>query len=1212
MADRDFYSGWASPPNGGTQYRLHLAITVVGQDIAANTSTVEWVMLLEKNRSGQGFYEYSASWSTSINGSTVAAGSGPNPNAPWAGWSSHVLTSGRATVTHDNDGTKTIAVGGTYDGANVGWAIDVVSISDNMTLPPIARATVPTVAPSPAAIGTSVMISLPRASGSYTHDLTWVSGGLSGTIDTAVGTEATWTVPDVMGEFPGLTLAPIVITVVTKLSGVVIGSRQATLFAKEPPAAPVITVHDPDTQFDVRARLVTYESSEWRPRYQLPADTLTLVDPSSATATCAIGLSKLNASDFPDYSIVDIDVFDGNNWLYTNHRFVLSRVEGDDVSPSRFNNYSGTEFVDYELGFAYIQEDYYWDGSTNHAAPTTPGEMMRYAIAQAKARGWGPRIDIAFTGSATSLGEPWINTAVNRNFSKGTPLSQMLAGLVEDGLVEYRVEYHSDKAWLVLLNPGTGSDYAADGASPSINFALADLKRAPRRGTSEKRLTRITVAGDDAVQITREKAAFDPDVFGQMEGWVSASGITTPDQAGLIGDNALRDNSSPVNERTFEYSAETAEPSFYPYVSFRPSDWVLIPSDNGPVRDRVSQVTMNKTADADLSLTVLTGDRILSGTASLAKRQAAQTGGSISGGNQSTPSPLDSRIPNAPVITTSGSTGYWNTDGAARSSVSLTWSEIMEALNGAPITVNLYEVYWRPAVGGEWALRTATDQLSIEMSDWDVLADVEFRVRGRSVAGIYGEFSEDEPVTTLAPAVDLGGPDIADIYTNGVGDIYVVWAGTLDASPAPARLAYVVAEVSIDGGATYTTEGTPIAGPGTIVLNKNGFWGDYLVRLRGYDRLGNAGDASAPETITLTDPHIDPPTPVAPTDLAATAGAAWDATGFNPVAWFDLEWTAPTLDTLGDPIGIVGYDLWGKRTGESELRYLTSSNLPSVRYVVGDGEEWSFQVSASSGFGGVSALSDPVIAVADAAIAVADAPSAPVLSQYAGLLRIQWDGGGMLPQIRYVYAMISVDSAGPYTRAGMPLNGAGEIVVPGLATGVEYFAKIVMVDERDQISTSVASDGIVLDPITGVTVQTSPVANTGIKMTSGSLTAYDGSGNPTFILDATTGEVWIAPYDAVFSFGADGVEAETGNPTVGLAVGAEDAPFNTFIHPAGFQIRNDQTPLAWLEGDASDGGLVNFVSPRARIDQRLRVGDYEFLRESKTTGTRLVIRYKGA
>ena len=1450
----DFYSGWLSPPNGGARYRLHYIVNVASQDVAANKTTLNWSMSLQKDRSQNGFFGYTATFSASINGVGVWDQTTVNPSQAWTGWASIALATGAYTVTHNADGTKTVPVTATYAGANSGWAIGTVTTVGNLNLvlPAIPRATRPTVTPSPAVINTDVVIDLLRADATFTHDLTWESGILSGVIANGVGVQALWTVPDVFNTptaakpssrtniarlpgatsgwntrwfggsgaagtytypsgsgipdgpdtyvrktwtsaplgasgdtgisvtngtdgnvilgivagqvytisgwmrtsgtgrsgsvvvvwydsanaaigsavgstavpltsswqrlaligatapvgavkiavifendiggawptgstldasgllleqtatllpyFSGTTLdttaydyawsgtandststaalktqfqtgldsdgAPIAITATTKSGATVLGTKQVTLLSLEtaPPVnlVPAPPAVNPAKQFDVRARLVRYTTDafvDWSAREVLPANTITMVDPHSATTTCTIGLSKLSpiSTRFEDFSVVDIDIFNGTSWKFTNHRFVLSRREGDDLDPSRVTNYSGTEYMDYMLGFAYFQEDYRWDGSEGRATttetpgtkpgmrPTTPGEMMRGVIQDAQARGWGPRIGFTFNDVKTSLGEPWANKDINRVFNKGTPGSQVLQSLVDDGLVEYRTEYRDNKAWLILLNPGTGSDYSAKLATKVVNFRLANLSRAPRRSTMEGQITAVTVVGDEEIQSTRTKAPFDANVFGRMEGWVSASGLKSLGAADTIGDILLRTNSNPSHERTFEYDAQSVAPQFYPYSVFRPGDWVLIPDGDNNITDRISQVTINKGADGT-SLTVLTGDRIMSGTAGLAKRVSAQAGGSISAGSGRAPSTVDSRVPAAPVIGNITSLGYWNSDGAARSAVTLTWSAVRSALSGESLSVNLYEVWWRPSgIGAEWSLRGSTTDLTIELGDWDVLASLDFRVRARSTGNIFGDFSiNSDGNITLAPAVDLSGPIITDLYTDGVGSIFIVWAGILGTTAAPKRMAYVTGEISTNGGTTYTTAGTPITAAGTIIINPKA-WGDFTVRIRPYDRLGNPGTSSASQLITLEDPRLNPVvSPVAPTALAAVAGAGWGASGFFPEAWFDLTWTAPTLDEKGMAVEIAGYDVLGIGAGETIERVVASTTVGTVgaRVKVGGGETWTFRVRAASTLGGLSLPSNAVTVTANAAIAAAVAPTAPTLDQYAGLLRIKWGGGGMVPQIKYAYAAISSTVDGIYTRAGVPLNGAGEIVVPGLAPG-PYFAKIILVDELGTLSASAASDSITLLPITGVTIQTSELANTGIKLTSGSLTSYDVSGNPTFILSAATGEVWIAPYDAVFNLGASGTIATTGAPTTGVAISSQNSSFNTFIHPSGVEIRNDQTPLSWWEADEADASLVNFFSPRAVIGQRMRVGDFEMLREAKTTGSRLVIRYKG-
>ena len=1180
-------------------------------------------MILEKDRSYNGFYLYSATWSASINGVSVVSTSGSVPHTAWTGWNSNTIASGTTTVTHNPDGTLTgMPVTATYAGANSGWAIGTVTTVPPLTmdLPAIPRATIATVTPSPAATASTVTINLPRTNSAFTHDISYVAGTLSGSVGTGFGTSTTWVVPDVSTGFLTGSPWPIVLTVTTKNGTTVIGTSQVTLFAKTPPPAPTLSPASPAKRFDIRARNVVYDGTGWFARSKVPASTIQMVDPSSATATATISLSKLNATSFNDYSIVDVDVFDGTNWLFTNHRFVLSRSTADDVDPTQTVSYSGTEYVDYLLGFAYLQKSYYWDGSTNNPNPTSPGNMIANMIVDAQTRGWGPRVGISFNGSVDSNGVPWANTAVSRTYDAGTPISQVLAGLVTDGLVEYRVHYTNEivngtpgKAWLDVYNAGTGLDYSSTGASPVVNLSLAKLTRAPRKSTMEKQITAVTVAGDKQ-QITRTAAPFDANVFGRLEGWVSATGVILEDNLGAIGDSTLASSISASDELTFEYTAQDAAPQFYPYFVFRTGDWVLRPSGSNTIRDRIGQITIDKSVDDTVKLTVLTGTLIISGTATLAKRMSAQTGGSIAGGTLASPAPLDTRIPSGPIISSVTSAGYWTTDGTPKSAVTVNWATDATSLSGSPIVVSLYEVWWRPSgIGAQWTFRGATDQDTITLNNWDVQEVVDIRVRAQSSAGVYGEFSIDQTAfTTAAPTVSLPtGPDLANLYTDGVGSLYAVWGGTLGGVAPPAYLAYVSAEISSNGGTTYAQAGTPITAAGTIVINPNAY-GTFEVRLRGYDRLGNAGAVSTPQTISTIDPHVNPPNPVAPSGLTATPGAAWNATGFLPTAWFDLAWTAPTLDTNGAAIIIAGYDIYGFKTGETVERLLTSTATASARISVGNGETWTFRVRASSNFGGVSSESAAVIATANAAIAAAAAPAAPSLSQYAGILQIQWSGTGIVPQIAYAYATISTSPTGTFTRAGMPLTGAGEIDVPGLATGVTYYAKIVMVDTLGSLSTSVASAGLLLNPITGVTFQTSALANTGIKITNAGMTAYNASGAPTFTLNAGTGEVWIAPYAAVFTLGAAGTVATTGAATTGIEISDQSSSFNTFIHPSGVQIRSNATPLSWWEADATDSSLVNFFSPRAVIGQRLLVGDFEMLKEAKSTGTRLVIRYKGA
>ena len=1118
----DFYSSWsAAPPNGGALYRLHLIVNVVSQNIIANQTTLEYQLRLEKDRNWDGFYDYSGHVETYVSYLTDDF-TMVIPDHAWPGWEDYPLTGfGRVTVDHDDDGTKTITVGGTYEGADTGWAPGTITLSKSMTLPPIVRATVPVITPSPASVGETMVIDLSsRASSSYTHTVTWECGAQSGTIATnSLITSIMWTLPDVMSEYPTYKKVPIVVTTVTKLGATVIGTRQVTIFEQALPVPPSTDAPDPTKQLDIRARLVTYADSEWSARREVLATTIKLVDPSSATATCEIVMSRLNDAEFVDHSVVDIDVYDGENWAHTGHRFVLSRLEGDTVDPTQTVTFSGTEFVDFELGFAYTQKEWTFNASN-------PGHIMKTLIADAKTRGWGPRMDYAFTSALTSLGDKWANTIpTGRKVPKGTPLSQVLEGFVTDGLAEYRTEYHDNKAWLVLLNPGTGSNYATTGANPVVNFSLVNLTSAPRRASIEKRLTRVTVEGDDKVQVTREKASIDANVFGQLEGWVSASGVTTNAIAGTIGDNALRDNGSAVNERTFEYEAKNVPPQFYPYSVFESGDWVMIPDGDNTAVDRISQITMDKSVEESLSLTILTGDRILGGTASLAKRQSAQNGGSISGGNQTSLSPIDSRIPVAPVLTGISSEGYWNTDGAARSEVTLEWNAVTAALNGAAIDVDLYEVWWRSAVGGEWAFRAATDQLSIAMSDWDVNADIEMRVRARSAAGIFGQFSVNTSETTEQPDDPMDAPTTPIVTANALGTIFIQWDGGIGGGSKPVQFAYVRAEISVHDADAFSPAGVPLLDAGDTSLDP-GTYGIWDIRLIAVDRLGLESDPSAVVSITTADPGLIPRIPVAPEGLSYTTDVDFSPDGSTLLAWFDLDWDAVTTATDLGPIDVTAYEVWGHPSTETDFRMMIATSGTSVRAYVEPGSEWQVEVRAISDVGVRGEFSDPITALADGTADPLGTPSTPVLSSTRGLIRVDWDGliDGVTPppSFRYVKVEYAPTDTMVYELSGQVfVRGGGAMFIPGVV-GEEYLVRLTPVDGAEvsgnpSATASTTVEGIntfdftplIENMLSEPRIETDSADDVGVKLFNGGIVAYGTDGEPTIFINAADGTIYF-------------------------------------------------------------------------------------------------------
>jgi len=1240
----------------GRAHTLRLTLTEGSKDVKAKKVRINYKLEILKgvNRTTWNVTNANQPWSIELGGTTIASGtkmpfnfSGSTKGSVKTG-TRFTVASGSYQDSYASNGSLSLSVvfsadadvwsGGSHNSGTKMMGVASYPSSGTEYFEPssIAVATKPTVSPRSTNVGVVVTIKLPRTSPSFTHDVTWKSGSLSGSIGTGLGTSKTWTVPDVTAQFPTQSQSPVEITAVTKSGSTVIGSNSVTLLVWSTPPSidPTITI-----PFDVRLRRVEWNGTRLKATSSITATSVKLTDTASSTPTLSISTSGVvpGTEDPLDGSLAILEVQNGASWQATGLLFVLSRSDGDNNDPAKAASYSGTGYLDYVLARGYQSKDWKKTGSDSDA-----GSVMKMVLDSGHSKDWGTNIHASFSTTNTSMGEGWRISGDIRELSGGTPYSQVLEALVNDGWSEWRGRYNDldGKVYLDLYNPGTGSDWTDASAQVIVNLSTGKVSSAPSTWSFEKVLDRVYAIGDSSGSTKKdenttghiassERDPYNLNLFGYLEGWTAASGQTTTSAIRNVAKGAL-ENATQTVSRQFSYSAYAVSRNLLPYYTFKPGDWILIPSDKSktadPVSMRVTQVVINKSIDG-LTITVTCGDLIpSSASASTMRKLKASTGGRIAGGTLRDPIPLQSIVPEAPDFATEEaavSVGYWTTIGEARSTITFEWLPVTEALDGvSQLDVDYYEIWWRPNPSVPWALKTFSTITSVEMDDWPVYFTAQFRVRARSSAGTLGSFSGWDEVVTVAPTSSIPALAVDQLYTDGVGTIFATWNGSLGSgSLIPSYFAYMTAEVSVDDGngapsATWKVMGNPLQSAGEVTLNP-GAYGTYWIRFRAYDKLGGPGVNGIASEITTTDPHVDPAIPLPPTGLTSTAGASWDENGIKPDAWFNLTWTLPTLDVDGNPIEIVGYSIWGKEASETSMRYLTTSNSPEVRIEVTSGETWAFQVGAVSDFGGVSALSATISDTADAAIAPPVAPDAPVLSQYAGILQVEWGGGGMVQEISYAYAVISDSPSGPFTRAGMPLNGSGQVVIPGLPTGDTYYAKMVVVDQIGQETISVVSDGLLLNPITGVTVQTSPDLFRGIKLTDGGLAAYSATGDLTFNVDADTGYVQIVAYDDVFTFGATGYKGggDPGDPADergGLSITAAESTFNTFIHGSGMQIRDDQRPLSWWEADENDASLVNFFSPRAVFRDRTQLGDYEMLREAKSTGSRLVIRYKGA
>ena len=211
---------------GKNGFKLRLDYEVTKQNTADNKSTVHMVLYLYANTTGSYNQDGDAYWS--INGKKTYY----TFNYTSPAW--YVLGERTEEIIHNNDGTKTVMLRGEWCSAiSGGWAPYSLSVSGEVTLPTIPRATVPSM--GTATIGEKVHISLPRASSGFTHTLRYVFGGASETIDTGVGAGYDWPVPESLAaQIPNAASGKGTLTCETYSGGTYIGTKSVPFTASVP------------------------------------------------------------------------------------------------------------------------------------------------------------------------------------------------------------------------------------------------------------------------------------------------------------------------------------------------------------------------------------------------------------------------------------------------------------------------------------------------------------------------------------------------------------------------------------------------------------------------------------------------------------------------------------------------------------------------------------------------------------------------------------------------------------------------------------------------------------------------------------------------------------------------------------------------------------------------------------------------------------------
>ena len=235
------------------------------QSIEDNTSTVSWKMQLIAEDYGQIISSASKDWKVTVNGVSYSGTNkiGIDDNE------TITLASGTTKINHSADGTKTFNYSFSQEFA-ITWGsdkINTVSGSGSGTLDTIPRATTPTLSATSVNMGSAITVSMPRASGSFTHTLKYAFGSTSGTIGSSLGTSYSWTVPlTLANQIPNATSGIVTITCYTYSGSTLIGSKSVKFTATVPtnvvPTIGSVTIADTNsTQYTKFGGFVKNNSS---------------------------------------------------------------------------------------------------------------------------------------------------------------------------------------------------------------------------------------------------------------------------------------------------------------------------------------------------------------------------------------------------------------------------------------------------------------------------------------------------------------------------------------------------------------------------------------------------------------------------------------------------------------------------------------------------------------------------------------------------------------------------------------------------------------------------------------------------------------------------------------------------------------------------------------------------------------------------------------
>lgn len=199
------------------------------QNVSKNQSTITMTLYVHRDSYGPSWNDHCDAY-IQLDGSKVMTYDGSfNIGTSWVKIGSTVSK----TVTHNADGTKTISLKGFFDSQGLTSKLDDLTVSGNITLKTIPRASSFTLSASTVTAGsTNMTVNISRASSSFTHTVQWKLGSHSKSTS-SVATSASYTIPESwLDAIPNSTNGTGTVTVTTYNGSTKIGSTSKNFTVK--------------------------------------------------------------------------------------------------------------------------------------------------------------------------------------------------------------------------------------------------------------------------------------------------------------------------------------------------------------------------------------------------------------------------------------------------------------------------------------------------------------------------------------------------------------------------------------------------------------------------------------------------------------------------------------------------------------------------------------------------------------------------------------------------------------------------------------------------------------------------------------------------------------------------------------------------------------------------------------------------------------------